>query len=359
MLVHDAARPLVDDDVIGRVLAPLAEGCDGVVPALPLADTVKRVEGDVVTETLARTELVAVQTPQAFVADSASRRASTGDVSDATDCASLVEAARRPRHGRGGRPAAAQGDDAGRPRARRRRGSERRSSSTSARRSSTRPALWERAADAAGVPRFTLMGVLGGLAARGEHHRRVWRAARRRAAGVRRGVRPTTLSRRAALPRRAARSRASGVGRRRQHAGRGRGVAARARRRRRLVRRAGASEKPAPRVLRADRRRGRRSQPAEIAYVGDRVDNDVVPALAAGMVAVHVRRGPWGYLHEPPPAAIRVGSLAELPEALAACLSCGSASASTRTRSPTACRSCSAASRSSIRAGSPATRTAT
>jgi hypothetical protein len=34
--------------------------------------------------------------------------------------------------------------------------------------------MWERAADAAGVPRFTLMGVLGGLAARGEHHDRVW-----------------------------------------------------------------------------------------------------------------------------------------------------------------------------------------
>ena len=34
--------------------------------------------------------------------------------------------------------------------------------------------MWERAADVAGVPRFTLMGVLGGLAARGEHHGRVW-----------------------------------------------------------------------------------------------------------------------------------------------------------------------------------------
>jgi FMN phosphatase YigB (HAD superfamily) len=33
---------------------------------------------------------------------------------------------------------------------------------------------WERAADAAGVPRFTLMGILGGLAARGERHSRVW-----------------------------------------------------------------------------------------------------------------------------------------------------------------------------------------
>ena len=54
----------------------------------------------------------------------------------------------------------------------------------------------------------------------------------------------------------------------------------------------------------------------EIAYVGDRVDNDVEPALAAGMVAVHLRRGPWGILHEPPPDAIRVRSLQELPEAL-------------------------------------------
>jgi FMN phosphatase YigB (HAD superfamily) len=54
----------------------------------------------------------------------------------------------------------------------------------------------------------------------------------------------------------------------------------------------------------------------EIAYVGDRVDNDVVPALRTGMVAVHLRRGPWGYLHEPPPEALRAASLAELPEVL-------------------------------------------
>jgi HAD superfamily hydrolase (TIGR01549 family) len=57
--------------------------------------------------------------------------------------------------------------------------------------------------------------------------------------------------------------------------------------------------------------------PARIAYVGDRVDNDVAPALAAGMVGVHIRRGPWGHLQEPPPAAIRIRSLDELPEALA------------------------------------------
>ncbi len=91
VLVHDAARPLLPEEVIERVLAPLSEGWDGVVPALPLADTVKRVESDRVVETLARDDLVAVQTPQAFLAD-VLRRAVADDVSEATDCASLVEA---------------------------------------------------------------------------------------------------------------------------------------------------------------------------------------------------------------------------------------------------------------------------
>jgi FMN phosphatase YigB (HAD superfamily) len=56
--------------------------------------------------------------------------------------------------------------------------------------------------------------------------------------------------------------------------------------------------------------------PEKIAYVGDRVDNDVAPALAAGMAAVHVRRGPWGHLQRPPAGAIRIESLDELPGAL-------------------------------------------
>jgi FMN hydrolase / 5-amino-6-(5-phospho-D-ribitylamino)uracil phosphatase len=56
--------------------------------------------------------------------------------------------------------------------------------------------------------------------------------------------------------------------------------------------------------------------PARVAHVGDRVDNDVVPALAAGMVAVHIRRGPWGYLHESPITAFRIRSLDELPRVL-------------------------------------------
>ena len=87
VVVHDAARPLVTDAVIERVLQPLGEGFDGAVPALPLADTIKRVRGDSVVETLDRSDLVAVQTPQAFVAP-ALRAAADGE---GTDCASLVE----------------------------------------------------------------------------------------------------------------------------------------------------------------------------------------------------------------------------------------------------------------------------
>jgi 2-C-methyl-D-erythritol 4-phosphate cytidylyltransferase len=91
-LVHDAARPLVTDAVIERVLAPLSDGWDGVVPALPVADTVKTVEGDRVTGTPSREGLVAVQTPQAFPVATL-RRAYAGDLAGATDCSSLVQAA--------------------------------------------------------------------------------------------------------------------------------------------------------------------------------------------------------------------------------------------------------------------------
>jgi FMN phosphatase YigB (HAD superfamily) len=57
--------------------------------------------------------------------------------------------------------------------------------------------------------------------------------------------------------------------------------------------------------------------PAEVVYVGDRVDNDVLPALAAGLVAVHVRRGPWGRLQRAPDSAPAVDSLADLARTLA------------------------------------------
>jgi 2-C-methyl-D-erythritol 4-phosphate cytidylyltransferase len=102
VVVHDAARPLLDDAVLERVLAALNEGWDGAVPALPVSDTVKRVEGDRVVETLDRSRLRAVQTPQGFV-DSILREAYAGDVAAASDCASLVEA-------RGGRVKVVAGD---------------------------------------------------------------------------------------------------------------------------------------------------------------------------------------------------------------------------------------------------------
>jgi HAD superfamily hydrolase (TIGR01662 family) len=58
--------------------------------------------------------------------------------------------------------------------------------------------------------------------------------------------------------------------------------------------------------------------PADVAYVGDRVDNDVLPASAAGMRAVWLRRGPWGVIQRLPVPGVRpaliVDSLSELAE---------------------------------------------
>ena len=89
VLVHDAARPVLPPEIVPRLLEALGEGFDGAVPGLPVTDTVKRVRDGVVVETPARDELVAVQTPQAFVAG-VLRTAAAGEGSD---CASLVEAA--------------------------------------------------------------------------------------------------------------------------------------------------------------------------------------------------------------------------------------------------------------------------
>jgi FMN phosphatase YigB (HAD superfamily) len=60
--------------------------------------------------------------------------------------------------------------------------------------------------------------------------------------------------------------------------------------------------------------------PDEIAYVGDRLDNDILPALEAGMAAIFIRRGPWGYIDATKPGAelatVAIESLDELPAAL-------------------------------------------
>ena len=61
--------------------------------------------------------------------------------------------------------------------------------------------------------------------------------------------------------------------------------------------------------------------PAEVAYVGDRVDNDVLPAASARLIAVHIRRGPWGRLQQSPPEAnLVLDDLASLPQTLASLL---------------------------------------
>ena len=105
ILVHDAARPLVSDEVVERVLAPLSDGWDGVVPGLPVGDTLKRVGSDGgVEETVLRDGLWAVQTPQAFAAQALRRAHSpSNNLLQATDCAGLVEAA-------GGRVKVVEGD---------------------------------------------------------------------------------------------------------------------------------------------------------------------------------------------------------------------------------------------------------
>ncbi|MDB5403242.1 MAG: 2-C-methyl-D-erythritol 2,4-cyclodiphosphate synthase, partial [Rhodopila sp.] len=91
VLVHDAARPVIPEGTIPALLAALKEAA-GAIPAVPVADTLKRVVRGVITETVPRAELFRAQTPQAFrfpALLAAHRSGLTG----ATDDASLLEAA--------------------------------------------------------------------------------------------------------------------------------------------------------------------------------------------------------------------------------------------------------------------------
>jgi 2-C-methyl-D-erythritol 4-phosphate cytidylyltransferase len=94
VIVHDAARPLASAELFRAVVTAIEEGADAAIPGLTLTDTVKRVTSKddvtVVVETLAREELVAVQTPQAFRREVLERAHAKGG--DATDDAGLVEA---------------------------------------------------------------------------------------------------------------------------------------------------------------------------------------------------------------------------------------------------------------------------
>ena len=174
-----------------------------------------------------------------------------------------------------------------------------------------RPDLAERAANA-GVTPFTLMGVLGGLIARGEHHDNVWailEVEQPQGTWTMDDWYPDALPCIARLREARVRVCASGNTPRFVEDDLRAQVDAVA---------SSASwgvHKPDPAFFaRVVELAG--AAPERIAYVGDRVDNDVGPAIAAGMVGVHIKRGPWGHLQEPPAAAIRIRSLDELPAVL-------------------------------------------
>jgi FMN phosphatase YigB (HAD superfamily) len=172
--------------------------------------------------------------------------------------------------------------------------------------------MWQQVAKDAGVPAFTLMATIGGLIARGEHHQRVWEVLHKEPVPgdfssmdfypdalpcLRR------LSEAGFFVGAVGNTPASTEGVLRPHTS--------------LI---GSSarwgvEKPSSGFF--ARLIAECARPAaEIAYVGDRVDNDVAPALAAGMIGVHIRRGPWGHLQETPAGAISIRDLSELPASL-------------------------------------------
>lgn len=174
--------------------------------------------------------------------------------------------------------------------------------------------IWQRIADEVGVPRFTFQGVLGGLAARGESHRRVYEllgvppqpGGGFLAEDLYADARPCLE----ALRRRGLQVALAGNAPSGAYADLDLDVD--------FVASSAdwGVEKPQPEFFaRVAEECG--CDPRAIAYVGDRVDNDVLPAQAAGMLAVHVRRGPWGHLHDAPAGTSVVSSLAELPEVLA------------------------------------------
>jgi FMN phosphatase YigB (HAD superfamily) len=172
---------------------------------------------------------------------------------------------------------------------------------------------WEAVADACGVPRFTLMALVGFAIARGESHRKVreWlEIDPPRVAFLHDEFYPDAL---ACL----SRCRTAGlcVG----------AVGNMAIDHEDLIRphvdfvssseRLGVEKPSLEFFARICEAAGYRAP--DVAYVGDLVHNDIEPALAAGMVAVHIRRGPWGYVQAPPPEALRIRSLDEIPAVFA------------------------------------------
>jgi FMN phosphatase YigB (HAD superfamily) len=192
---------------------------------------------------------------------------------------------------------------------------------------------WAEWADWLGVPRLTLAALLGAAIARGEHHRAVFararpgmdlavETARREASGWTYRFElgdfyPDALT---CLNELAAAGYRIGIAGNQPLAAQAALAAAGVRADFIAASQAWGVEKPAPAFF--ERLAAEAGLPADrIAYVGDRLDNDVLPARAAGMTAVLIRRGPWGLLHAERPEAARasaiINSLAELAPLLA------------------------------------------
>lgn len=192
--------------------------------------------------------------------------------------------------------------------------------------------IWSGWADWLGVPRLTFIGALGGIIERDEHHRRVFDLFRedfdlereekaRIEAGVPNIIDPGDLYPDVLPCLQTLRSEGYAVGIAGNQPEGTEGI----------LRAMGLPvdtiassarwgiEKPSPAFF--AKIAGETSlSPSEIAYVGDRLDNDVLPAMAAGMIAVFLRRGPWGHIHALRPEAakahLRLNTLLELPDAL-------------------------------------------
>ncbi len=94
VMIHDAVRPFLDDTLLDRIAAPILKGHSGAVPAIPVADTLKRGADGAIVETVDRQALYAAQTPQAFDFQtilSAHEHASHASDVEFTDDASILE----------------------------------------------------------------------------------------------------------------------------------------------------------------------------------------------------------------------------------------------------------------------------
>lgn len=177
---------------------------------------------------------------------------------------------------------------------------------------------WSQHANAVGVTRLTLFAALGALIERGEDHRHVWRLL-----GVDPPAHAAQIRREDLYPDVAQCLEALNA------AGLKIGLAGNQPRQAEIALEqlglpvafiASSSgwgvEKPSPEFFtRVSSAAG--TPPEQIAYVGDRLDNDALPARQAGMFAIFLRRGPWGYLHAHRPeiasASAIIDSLNELP----------------------------------------------